>query len=79
MHDSSEAYPNGFSVPPSPQNLSFVHSFIINSCFTSVSQRGGTDSAEPTPDTGYKQNEHWHHPLLEQYNPLPAATQFHVH
>ena len=34
-------------------------------------------TAEPTPDTGYKQNEHWHQPSLEQYNPLPASTQFH--
>ena len=25
MHDSSGAYPNGFSVPPSPQNPLFIH------------------------------------------------------
>ena len=25
MHDSSEDYPNNFSVPPSPQNPSFIH------------------------------------------------------
>ena len=39
-----------------------------------VSQQGGTDSAEPMPDIGYKKNE----PLLEQYNLLPASTPFHV-
>ena len=50
MHDSSEAYPNSFSVPPSPQNPSFIiyYKFLL---YVSVKQ-GGTDSAKPTPDMG---------------------------
>ena len=55
-----------------------LYSFIINSCFMLVSQQGGTNSADPTPDMGYKQNEHWHQSSLEQYSLLPASTQFHV-
>ena len=55
-----------------------LHSLFINSCFTLVSW-GGTDSAEPMPDTGYKQNELWHQPSQEQNNPLPFSTLFHMH
>ena len=51
MHNSSEPWwLSSSSIPTEP----FIHSLFINSCFTPVSQRGGTDSAEPMLDTGYK-------------------------
>ena len=56
-----------------------LHSFIIYKFLLYVSITRWTNSAELTPDMGHKQNEHWHQPLLQPYNLLPASTQFHVH